>query len=44
LDVLEAVLEDMKNNYPDIRIRETYDFDMSAKDGIVIEQDINNNI
>ena len=44
LDVLEAVLEDMKNNYPDIRIRETYDFDMPAKDGIVIEQDINNNI
>lgn len=44
LDVLEAVLEDMKNNYPDIRIRETYDFDMPAEDGIVIEQDINNNI
>lgn len=44
LDVLEAVLEDMKNNYPDIRIREAYDFDMPAKDGIVIEQDINNNI
>ena len=44
LDVLEAVLEDMKNNYPGIRIRETYDFDMPAKDGIVIEQDINNNI
>ncbi|MBR7037245.1 hypothetical protein IKI14_05355 [bacterium] len=44
LDVLEAVLEDMKNNYPDIRIRETYDFDMPAKDGIVIEQDISNNI
>jgi hypothetical protein len=41
---LEAVLEDMKNNYPDIRIRETYDFDMPAKDVIVIEQDINNNI
>ena len=44
LDVLETVLEDMKNNYPDIRIRETYDFVMPAKDGIVIEQDINNNI
>ena len=44
LDVLEAVLEDMKNNYPDIRIRETYDFDMPAKDGIVIEQDIAHNI
>ena len=40
LDVLEAVLEDMRNNYPDIRIRETYDFDMPAKDGIVIEQDL----
>lgn len=40
LDVLEAVLEDMKNNYPDIRIRETYDFDMPAKDGIIIEQDL----
>ncbi len=44
LDVLQEVLEDMKNNYPDIRIRETYDFDMPAKDGIVIEQDINHNI
>ena len=44
LDVLEAVLEDMKNNYPDIRIRETYDFDMPAKDGMVIEQDIGHNI
>ena len=44
LDVLETVLEDMKNNYPDIRIRETYDFDMPAKDGIVIEQDIGHNI
>ena len=44
LDVLETILEDMKNVYPDIRIRETYDFDMPAKDGIVIEQDINNNI
>ena len=44
LNVLEAVLEDMKNNYPDIRIRETYDFDMPAKDGIVIEQDLSHNI
>lgn len=44
LDVLETILEDMKNVYPDIRIRETYDFDMPAKDGIVIEQDINHNI
>lgn len=41
LDVLQEVLGDMKNNYPDISIRETYDFDMPAKDGIVIEQDIN---
>jgi hypothetical protein len=38
------VLEDMKNNYPDIRIRETYDFDIPANDGIVIEQDISSNI
>ena len=44
LDVLEAVLEDMKNNYPDIRIRETYDFVTPARDGIVIEQDVKNNI
>lgn len=44
LDVLETVLEDMKNEYPDIRIRETYDFDTPPKDGIVIEQDIKNNI
>jgi hypothetical protein len=29
---LETVIEDMKNNYPDIKIRETYDFDMPAKD------------
>jgi hypothetical protein len=32
LSVLETVLEDMKNNYPDIRIRETYDFDTPAED------------
>ena len=44
LDVLKTVLASMKNIYPDIKIRETYDFDMPAKDGIVIEQDINNNI
>jgi hypothetical protein len=37
-------LEDMKNNYPDIRIRETYDFDTPAEDWIIIEQDIKNNI
>jgi heat shock protein HspQ len=34
----------MKNNYPDIRIRETYDFDMPAHEGLVIEQDITQNI
>ena len=44
LDVLKTVLEGMKNIYPDIRIRETYDFDMPAKDGIVVEQDISNGI
>ncbi len=44
LDVLQTILDNMKNNYPDIRIRETYDFDMPAKDGIVIEQDIGHNI
>ena len=44
LSVLETVLEDMKNNYPDIRIRETYDFDTPAEDWIIIEQDIKNNI
>lgn len=44
LDILKTVLNRMKNDYPDIRIRETYDFDMPAKDWIVIEQDINNNI
>jgi hypothetical protein len=38
------VLDGMKSTYPDIRIRETYDFDMPAKDGIVIEQDISNDI
>ena len=44
LDVLETILEDMKNVYPDIRIRETYDFDMPAKDWVVIEQDIRHGI
>ena len=44
LDVLETVIEDMKTNYPDIRIRETYDFDMPAKDWIVVEQDIGHNV
>ncbi len=40
LGVLETVLDGMKNIYPNIRIRETCDFDMPAKDGIVVEQDI----
>ena len=44
LDVLETILEDMKNVYPDIRIREIYDFDMPAKDWVVIEQDIRHGI
>ena len=44
LDVLKTVLNSMKNMYPDIRIRETCDFDMPAKDGIIIEQDISHNI
>lgn len=44
LDVLRTVLNGMKSTYPDIRIRETYDFDMPAKDGIVIEQDISKDI
>ena len=44
LDVLKTVLDGMKSTYPDIRIRETYDFDMPAKDGIVIEQDLSNDI
>jgi hypothetical protein len=33
-------MDNMKNLYPDIRIREIYDFESPAKDGIVIEQDI----
>ena len=44
LDALKKILEGMKNIYPDIRIRETYDFENPAKDGIVIEQDITSNI
>ncbi len=44
LDVLKKVLENMKNIYPGIKIRETYDFNMPAKDGIVVEQDIGHNI
>lgn len=44
LDILEKIVEDMKYIYPDIRIRETYDFENPAKDGIVVEQDITNNI
>lgn len=41
LDILETVVDSMKNIYPDIKIRETYDFNMPAKDGIVVEQDLN---
>ena len=44
LDTLIAVMDNMKNLYPDIRIRETYDFESPAKDGIVIEQDISSGI
>ena len=44
LEVLETIIETMKNNYPDIRIRETYDFDTPAYEGLVIEQDITQNI
>ena len=44
LDTLVAVMDNMKNLYPDIRIRETYDFESPAKDGIVIEQDISSGI
>jgi hypothetical protein len=44
LDVLKKVLENMKNIYPGIKIRETYDFNMPAKNGIVVEQDIGHNI
>ena len=40
LDTLIAVMDNMKSLYPDIRVRETYDFESPAKDGIVIEQDI----
>ena len=44
LEVLERVIESMKNNYPEIKIRETYDFDTPAYEGLVIEQDITQNI
>ena len=44
LDTLGIVLDNMKNNYPDIRIREVYDFESPAKDGLVIEQDITSGI
>jgi hypothetical protein len=30
LEVLEKVIESMKNNYPEIKIRESYDFDTPA--------------
>lgn len=44
LEVLEKVIESMKNNYPEIKIRESYDFDTPAYEGLVIEQDITQNI
>jgi len=44
LDILEEILEDMKNVYPDIRIREIYDFKNPAKEGIIVEQDISQDI
>ena len=44
LEVLETVIESMKNNYPEINIRETYDFDTPAYEWLVIEQDITQNI
>lgn len=44
LEVLQNVLDNMKNNYPEIKIRETYDFDTPAYEWLVIEQDITHNI
>jgi hypothetical protein len=44
LEVLETVIESMRNNYPEIKIRETYDFDTPAYEWLVIEQDITQNI
>ena len=44
LEVLETIIESMKNNYPEIKIRETYDFDTPAYEWLVIEQDITQNI
>jgi hypothetical protein len=44
LRVLENVIDNMKNNYPDIIIREIYDFDDPAKDGLKIEQNIYENL
>ena len=44
LEVLETVIESMKNNYPEINIRETYDFDTPAYEWLVVEQDITQNI
>ena len=44
LEVLQNVLDNMRNNYPEIKIRETYDFDTPAYEWLVIEQDITHNI
>ena len=44
LEVLETVIESMKNNYPEIKIRESYDFETPAYEWLVIEQDIAQNI
>jgi len=44
LRVLENVIHNMKNIYPDIIIREIYDFDDPAKDGLKIEQNIYENL
>ena len=44
LEVLETVIESMKNNYPEIKIRESYDFETPAYEWLVIEQDITQNI
>ena len=38
--ILKNVILRMKNNYPDIMVREMYDFDSPAEDGIKIEQNI----
>lgn len=44
LKVLENVINNMKSSYPDIIIREIYDFDNPAEDGLKIEQNIYENL